>query len=1150
MVKLFIAIYRYWKHRRRWGLVLMLCVFGVLAFFASRIRLSENITDFLPKNKQNSDISFVLNNINSQQTIVFNLMAEEPEQSIEASEYFVAQLDSLASPYLSSITYNIDQSTLFETSDFIATNLPLYMDSTAFERLVGATPEGIRTVLERDKELVGTPAGAMIERYIVRDPLALTGSTLEKLKNLNTSDQYQLYDGYMFSGDTKRQIVMADCRQHATETSINTLMSAAIEQAIQATTARYPTLEIAYFGAPLAAVTNANQIKQDSTWALIGSLVLILGLLWYSLRSLRAMLLIALPVLFGALFSIALIQLALGSMSAIALGTSSIILGIAVNYSIHFVSHYLHTGSSEQTLREISRPMVTGCLSAVGAFLALGLVRSEAMRDFGLFAALALVGSILFVLVALPNMMPRTRSERYAFGGFARLRIEKNRYIFWGAVLLTIVCLFYMQRVSFDTNMHKINYLTEKQRKDLAVVSSEQKGKATVYIAALGATADEALDKFAALAPALDSLQKSGDILGLSSIGDFVLSKAEQQQRIERWDSTSKEHLIPIVEEQARQAGFVEGAFSEFFASLTRRYTPQSVDYFDKLPFVKQFIIQTPERSAVWAIATTTTNSKAVIESRFMPLDGVVAFDLTEVNGSMIGTLKDALGEMVFVCLAIVFAVLWFSFRRLELALTSFIPVVASWIIILGLMGMWGIDFNIINIVLVTFIFGLGDDFGILITDGLMQEYAYGRNVTVSFKSSIVLAALTTFFGIGTLIFAKHPAMFSLAQLIIIGMTAVVAMAYIMPPYIFGYLVYKKGKVRKTPITLRNITISIYAFSVFLVGIIYLSIAGFVLLTVMGRNAKNKLRFHKLLCFVSRFVVRNIPFVSTKRLNLHRINLDKPSVWVVNHQSHLDLMYVLSLSPKVIILTNRWVWHSPFYGAVIRYADFYPVAQGIEQSVDRLRAMTDLGYSVVVFAEGTRTRDGRIGRFHQGAFYLARRLSLNVTPILLHGLYEMMPRQEFVLGSGRITVEAMEPQAVKTDNYLIESKALRSAMSRRFEELRCQVEDFDFYRPIVRNNYLYKGTQAEREAKKTLKSAASRQFVASLPDHGTVLIQNCSYGALALMTALVKKGLTVYATDSDADKLALAAHCTAVPANLHYTTDAGSVTCDKVIDAL
>ena len=93
-----------------------------------------------------------------------------------------------------------------------------------------------------------------------------------------------------------------------------------------------------------------------------------------------------LPVLFGGLFSLALIALSRGTISSIALGAGSIVLGIAVNYSLHFFSHYKHCGSVEQTISDLVSPMTIGSITTVGSFFSLMLLQSQILNDFGLFA--------------------------------------------------------------------------------------------------------------------------------------------------------------------------------------------------------------------------------------------------------------------------------------------------------------------------------------------------------------------------------------------------------------------------------------------------------------------------------------------------------------------------------------------------------------------------------------------------------------------------------------------------------------------------------------------------------------------------------------------------------------------------------------------
>jgi predicted RND superfamily exporter protein len=121
--------------------------------------------------------------------------------------------------------------------------------------------------------------------------------------------------------------------------------------------------------------------------------------------------------------------------------------------------------------------------------------------------------------------------------------------------------------------------------------------------------------------------------------------------------------------------------------------------------------------------------------------------------------------------------------------------MVLTWICILGLMGLLGIEFNIINIIISTLIFGLGDDYSIFITDGLLEKYKYGKPKLSSIRVSIYLSAMTTIIGLGVLIFAKHPALQSIAFVSVIGILSILLISQNIQPILFHFFIQKRADV-------------------------------------------------------------------------------------------------------------------------------------------------------------------------------------------------------------------------------------------------------------------------------------------------------------------------------------------------------------------
>ena len=159
----------------------------------------------------------------------------------------------------------------------------------------------------------------------------------------------------------------------------------------------------------------------------------------------------------------------------------------------------------------------------------------------------------------------------------------------------------------------------------------------------------------------------------------------------------------------------------------------------------------------------------------------VKAFDMSKLTQR----LSDDFDYIGLCCSLIVFAFLWLSFRNFWLALIAFVPMALSWVWILAVMQLFDIQFNIVNIILATFIFGQGDDYTIFIVEGLLYEHRTGKPILPQYRQSILLSALIMLIGVGILVLAVHPAMHSLGVVTLIGMSVVLLMAVTIPPMLF-----------------------------------------------------------------------------------------------------------------------------------------------------------------------------------------------------------------------------------------------------------------------------------------------------------------------------------------------------------------------------
>jgi len=839
MVSFFLRIFDFLHERRRLCMASLTVLVCLLLLMMASLRYNENIFDFLPVSGNDQKAITLYQDITGGQRIIamFKMKDSELQTSnfkLQTSPSILPEaVDSFAqilqtgysSRHISEITTQVDFEKLMGITDFVYHNIPLMLadsDYVRMERII-SSPEAVGEQLANDVQMVMMPATGFFTQGIGNDPLGLFNPVMERLQARQTAQLMEIDDGYIYTTGKKYAVAMLTSPYGATESANNSLLVSYVDSVAKKTMQALPDVEVAFTGAPVIAVGNAEQIKTDSQWAISISITLILLLLVFAFRKVKNLLLIGAAIVFGWLFAMAFIAVMRSDVSLIVVGIGSIIIGIAVNYPLHFIAHTDHGGTIRDVLKEMVTPLLIGNITTVGAFASLMPLDAPALRDLGFFAAFMLIGTILFVLIFLPHLVKQrvnVEKERLPFGHISSMSPERHRWLLWVIFVLTIIFGYFSLGTSFDTNMHHINYMTDDQKNLLAELQASAgiNDTANVYVVTEGDDWNQALDRRTRIAPLLDSLKQAGQLRQYSDVTTFICSETEQQQRIEKWNtfwSLHRDEVLKRLHEQAPQYGFSPDAFTAFEQILSATYHP--------LPFTLHsspaqadsslFTLHSSLFSSSFSTSTGRCSVVDVIDASGKDIHSLeaalnagigndgYAFDFVGMNSAIAESLSDDFNYIGFACGFIVFLFLWLSFGRIELSLLAFLPMAMGWLWILGMMNLLGMQFNIVNVILATFIFGQGDDYTIFITDGLINEYAYKKKLLPSYKNSIVISALIMFIGMGSLIVARHPALHSLAEVTIVGMFTVVLMAWIVPPLIFNWLVKRNGVVRPEPIT-------------------------------------------------------------------------------------------------------------------------------------------------------------------------------------------------------------------------------------------------------------------------------------------------------------------------------------------------------------
>ncbi|MEO5682595.1 MAG: 1-acyl-sn-glycerol-3-phosphate acyltransferase [Chitinophagaceae bacterium] len=1153
MENIFISLYNFFDKKRLLFRVIFAVSFLLAGFFASRIKLEEDIAKILPQDKKIEKLNEVFQNSKFLDKLVVTVSLKDttgeaqPDSLVAFADAFVTALREKYSTSIARIQDKANDSLVLQMFTAINEHLPVYLDEKDYAAIdTMIQPAVLQQTLQQNIRTLSSPAGIALKTMIVKDPAGISFLGLKKLQQLQYDDNFELYDSYVLTKNQQHLMLFITPAFPPNNTGKNQQLLNGIDAITDSLSNNiYKNATAAYFGATAVAAGNAEQLRKDTLVTQGITLLFLVLFIGFYFRKKRAPFLILVPVVFGALFSLAIIYLIKGNISVIALGTGSVILGIAVNYSLHVFNHYRHTHNIRQVITDLTMPLTIGSLTTIGGFLCLQFVESAMLKDLGLFAAFSLVGASLCSLIFLPHLIVSPAAEKQTaapavswIDKVAGWRPEHNKIIIAVIFLLTLVFAWTARYVSFEPDMMRMNYMSDRLKKaDTLVNSINAYSLQSVYLISTGSSLDDALSKNEKAEDRAEQLKQQGIVNKFSGVSSFVLSQSLQQQKIDRWNAywttEKKQQLMENLQAAGKNLKYNASAFQPFSEMLNTKYQPvtDTSSSILRRNFLDDYITETPGKVSVITLVKVAPKHRRQLYDAFESNTATTVIDKQYLTGRLVEIINADFGSIALMSSILVFMVLLISYGRIELTLVSFIPMFVSWIWILGIMGIMGITFNIVNIIISALIFGLGDDYSLFIMDGLLQEYKTGKKNLASYKSSILLSAITTIAGLGVLIFAKHPALRSIALIAIIGIVCVVVIGQLLIPFLFNFLIRDRIRHKRFPWTFWGLLKSIFAFSYFSFGSILLTLSGITLIKLNPFNKeKGKLIYHTILAKFARSMMYIMPNVKKTILNPLKEDFSKPAVVICNHQSSLDVLLTMMLHPKIILFINKRVWNLPFVGLVVRMADFFPTTENTGEGLDKIAARVKQGYSVVVFPEGTRSEGGDIKRFHKGAFYVAEKLKLDILPILIHGTHYALSKDDFLVKDGAVTLSFLPRIAFDDETYgtgyAEHTKRIGRYFKTSFEALKKQAEQPGYFNEQLRYNYIYKGPVLEWYMRIKVRMEKNYQvFHDILPQSGDILDIGCGYGFMPYMLHFTAPERRITGIDYDEDKIATANHC-------------------------
>lgn len=660
--------------------------------------------------------------------------------------------------------------------------------------------------LERSTaDLAGQLAGGMTS-LIPADPLHIRDLILPRLKAASQALDLDVTSPYFISRDHKVLIVIAEPARPVQDIAFARRLVEGINQARSGL-----AVSVSCAGAHISAVLDEAAMKSNILSCILSSLLVVLGIFYAVYRRILPTLLLPLIIAVGVLLALATAALLLPSIHIISFAFMALIIGLGTDYSIHLYDRYhgerLSGRTPEEALRlasvDTGHGLFTAATTTALPFLALMVSDVRALYELGLLVGLGVLYSLYATLFFLPPLLlfmerrfpaPFKPLPGVGIAPLWRFVMRHRPAVLAAAAILFIVASAGALRTTFDGELknlqprHSEAFLTqEKIERHLSLAPRQ------LMIALDGSDLSRVLERTARVEALVERYRAEGRITTWSSLGSVINSQHEQQQ-VSAVVSAALAGKNPSgsLHEALLRYGFDPEPFRPFLTALGRFQAggtyplQEGIEQLKKSPLkgvVNRHLIQ--DAGGYHSLIFLHHDG-----SRFRPQQfaaELAAID-PEARSSSVEQVSSQLADSVtrsflwsFLIgglLVLFLTVTHFESRRGMLY--AFLPVAAGAVLMLGGMAGIGMGINFMNAMVFVTIVGMGSDYGLHVAHRVNGGSSDGREERfVQSGRAVLLSALTTIAGFGSLAFADYPALASIgwATNLGVGFTALYALA-------------------------------------------------------------------------------------------------------------------------------------------------------------------------------------------------------------------------------------------------------------------------------------------------------------------------------------------------------------------------------------
>ena len=633
--------------------------------------------------------------------------------------------------------------------------------------------DSLRGFLQQRLEELSSPLSSITKQWLASDP---TAAMLTFLQQQQGAISLTLYDGVWLSKDHSQALIMAESHAPGFELdaqqAIKDRLLAAFENS---------GMTLVLSGAPEIALQTRHAIKSDAQrLSVIASLFMLLFMAWVY-RSARKVLLTALPLGGGILMAAAVVSWWFGDVHAITLAFGITVLGVAVDYPIHLLSHGRANESLSVTMQRIWPTLRLGVISTLLGYLAMALTDFSGLAQLGVFSMAGLLTAALITRTLLPALAAGGGNGTNRLRGVGVCLNKRTPPLLVGASLLLVLgaaVYIAQQPAIWSDDIARLSPIPDELRQQDRQLRQQLSGPASRYLITTAADSLELLlQRQETLMAVLDEAVRAGEIQRYTLAAQLLPSQQLQRQRQVRLvdEKTLRQHLNTALE----GLPFRAQTFAPFVREVGQARTMALLDYddFQGTPFQRQLDgLLSFSATGVGGIVRLSgvdgsAGQTAALQSRLQAANirGVRFVDIKQSSSEAVGQFRaEALMRIVWAGALIVLA-LWFGLRDFRRVAKVILPVAGAVTVAAAVPLAMGVPLNLFNLVSLLLVAGIGLDYSLFFSRRQTDQISTLHALLVCCISTVTVfailssSAIPVLYAIGMTVFSGVLAAFVLS---------------------------------------------------------------------------------------------------------------------------------------------------------------------------------------------------------------------------------------------------------------------------------------------------------------------------------------------------------------------------------------------------